>query len=147
MPSYYNPYNFFPASYAGAYPMQNPQPGIPQPSSVIDTDLLMKWVEGEVGAKAFQMPQGWPVNKPIPLWDTTDTVIWIKSWNQIGAPNPMQKLKYEMQDQPQITLPASTDMSKYVTSEDMEKFKEEIQALISKQNVQNRQNGSQGGNR
>ena len=87
MPNYYNPYNFYPVGYAnqmGYTGMQTPQmmsgqsyaaqPGAQQPK-------IMEWVEGEVGAKAYQMPAGWPANQPIPLWDSTDTIIWLKSYS------------------------------------------------------------------
>lgn len=100
MPNYYNPYNFYPASY-----MQNMYPQMQQPvqqsfaQAPQQGPKMMEWVEGEVGAKAFQMPMGWPANSPIPLWDSTDTVIYLKSWGPMGIPNPMQKLRYEMPEQ------------------------------------------------
>ena len=55
------------------------------------------WVDGEVGAKAYQL-QG--QQGPIALWDTNDTVIYLKSVNQMGMPNPLQKIRYQMEDQP-----------------------------------------------
>lgn len=160
MPNYYNPYtsipynNLYPATYnAASYsPLQ-------QVPNMVDMDLTMKWVDGEIGAKAFQMPTGWPVNKPIALWDSTDTVIWLKSWNQMGMPNPMQKLKYEMQEQQTPALPgnsASTkpeetlpDMSKYVTKEDLSELKNELRNMLrNNQNGSNQaQNANRGGNK
>jgi len=108
MANYYNPYNFFPATYPQQYstavnPQLSPTPG-QQGYSGAPAMKPMEWVEGEVGAKAFQMPQGWPANQPIPLWDSTDTVIYLKSWSQMGIPNPMQKLKYELPQQNQQML-------------------------------------------
>lgn len=153
MPAYYNPYNFFPATYGNMYAQPIPQQNLGQPQGMVDVDLTMKWVEGEVGAKAFQMPQGWPTNRPIALWDSTDTVIWLKSWNQLGVPNPMQKLKYELPEQAPV-LPAASgqsksaessaiDMSQYVTKNDLAQLKEEIQNMLKfnqngSQQVQNR---------
>lgn len=68
MPSYYNPYNFYPQSYmnpgysGNIYPqMQQPLPNQQSftPSmSASNGPKMMEWVEGEVGAKAFQMPNG-----------------------------------------------------------------------------------------
>ena len=58
----------------------------------------LNWVDGEVGAKAYQMPSGWPANQPIALWDTNDTVIYLKSINPMGMPNPLQKAHYTLEE-------------------------------------------------
>lgn len=84
-----------PAQYNGQYPAQGQQSyGTAQalPMGII-------WVDGEVGAKAHQMPAGWPVNTPLPLWDTNDTIIYLKSTNQMGMPNPLQRIHYRMEEQ------------------------------------------------
>ena len=170
MPNYYNPYNFYPASY-----MQNVYPNMNQPQmqqsyapQANQSPKMMEWVEGEVGAKAFQMPNGWPANSPIPLWDSTDTVIYLKSWGPMGIPNPMQKLKYEMPDQQQQALLAAgvgqsgstgqdnqqnnmPDMSQYVTKSDFDELRKEIRNMNSSATNQNGSNAGQqqnrGGNR
>lgn len=179
MPAYYNPYNFYPQSYAnptysGGYVTPASSSAV-LPSSVptmVDGDLVMKWVEGEIGAKAFNMPAGWPANKPIPLWDSTDTVIWLKSWGPMGIPNPMQKLPYKMPEQQSYYLPSGqqntsgdplavdgtmiTNDEKYATKDDLKAIKDEIRDMLrenqqqSNRNnspAQNNQNGSRGGNR
>ena len=175
MPSYYNPYNFYPVGYANqmgysGMPMQ--QPAMMPQQSVAQQPMLkaMEWVEGEVGAKAFQMPQGWPANQPIPLWDSTDTIIWLKSLGPMGIPNPMQKLHYTMPEQQNQALlgngqqsgatenPAQQqDMSNFATKDDINALREEVRMM--RQHNQNRngnysgqtsapsnQNGSNGGN-
>lgn len=168
MPNYYNPYNFYPVGYANqmgysGMPMQQAAPMMPQQSMASQPQLkAMEWVEGEVGAKAFQMPAGWPANQPIPLWDSTDTVIWLKSWGPMGIPNPMQKLMYEMPDQQQSQAlltngqsgasepqPVSIDISNFATKDDINSLREEVRMM--RQHTQNRsgnytsgnQNGSQ----
>ena len=94
----------------------------------------IRWVDGEVGAKAFQMPAGWPANTPIALWDTNDTVIYLKSINPMGMPNPLQKAHYTLEGAKTgektvgysgDTEPAH-DMSKYVTKEDLERMKADL---------------------
>ena len=145
MPNYYNPYNFYPVSYAnqmGYSGVQMPQAQPMQQSMAQQPQVrAMEWVEGEVGAKAFQMPQGWPANQPIPLWDSTDTNIYLKSWGPMGIPNPMQKLHYTMPEQQSQMLlnagssgaaePAHTtpDMSQYVTKDDLNALKDEIRQI------------------
>lgn len=140
MPNYYNPYNFFPATYQPTYPMnlpqsymQNTMPMTSQAAAPQTTMKAMEWVEGEVGAKAFQMPAGWPANQPIPLWDSTDTIIFLKSWSPMGIPNPMQKLQYTLPEQQQpITehLPAGQSgdaaTESYASKDDIKQIRDDI---------------------
>ena len=177
MPNYYNPYNLYPVSYANqmgysAVPnmMQNQMPvqqSFAPPQASAPQQRGIEWVEGEIGAKAYQIPQGWPANTPIPLWDSTDTVIYLKSVNQMGVPNPMQKLHYTMENQETQTLMSGNqethtgnglsgteqpDMSKFVTKDDLDSLREEIRSLkqspaMSGTNNSGNQNGSGNGNR
>lgn len=98
----------------------------------------IEWVDGEVGAKAFQLPQGWPANVPMPLWDTNDTVIYLKSINAMGMPNPLQKVRYNMPENDQstqVSLPsASTAQSNnadiYVRHDEFVKLRDELLAAV-----------------
>lgn len=115
----------------------------PQPQQT-NHQMGMIWVDGEVGAKAFQMPQGWPFGTPIPLWDTNDTVIYLKSINQMGMPNPLQKIHYTMDENKNLSaLPAgqmsgapAQEMPNYVTREDLDRKIEEVKEMLKQ--VQNR---------
>lgn len=149
MPNYYNPYNFYPVQYANqmGYNMPVQQSMAMAPQTQMNSPQLkaMEWVEGEVGAKAFQMPQGWPANQPIVLWDSTDTVIWLKSWGPMGIPNPMQKLKYVMPEQQSQSYlmsgavdgsnsqnalgESNTDMSNFATKDDIASLREEVRQM------------------
>lgn len=82
----------------GNYSFMN-QPQYQQQNQQNQQSLGMIWVDGEVGAKAYQLPAGWPQNTPLPLWDTNDTVIYLKSTNQMGIPNPIQKIHYSLEGQ------------------------------------------------
>lgn len=150
MPSYYNPYStyqgnsyqtmggasFSPYQY-GSIPMQMQQPQMIKP---------IEWVEGEVGAKAYQMPNGLPANQPMPLWDSTDTVIYLKSWNQMGMPNPLQVIRYQMSEpQVQQNLPgqstqAAAQTDNYVTKDEYDELKHSISEL-KEMLSRNNQNG------
>lgn len=129
--------NNYPATNTGYQPMQNNyQQG--------QQKVGIEWVDGEVGAKAFQLPVGWPANVPMPLWDTNDTVIYLKSINQMGMPNPLQKVHYTIEKDisaSQSMLPTSEtmmngqsntpDMSHYATKDDMESMAKELKASIN----------------
>ena len=125
----------------GQYPQQQSfaQGGQGTPVGII-------WVDGEVGAKAQQMPAGWPVNTPLPLWDTNDTIIYLKSMNQMGMPNPLQRIHYTMEEngggiraeQRNVARMESgavetehhPDMSEYVRKDDLDAMKEELKNAI-----------------
>lgn len=126
---YSNPYapSYYQYPYAGYNSYQQPQ------QSYNQNTKFMEWVEGEVGAKAFQMPVGCPANTPIPLWDSTSQKIYLKSWNQMGKANELVELPYEIKGpQNMFMLPENTsgkDMSQYVTRQDFDELKDEIKNL------------------
>jgi len=103
----------------------------------------IKWVDGEVGAKAFQMPAGWPPNQPIDLWDTNDTVIYLKSINPMGMPNPLQKARYKLEGTPSGEktqgfsgeAEPKPDMSQFVKKEDLERMKQDLIDTIGQMNT------------
>lgn len=106
-----------------------------QQTSQTHNGMGIKWVDGEVGAKAYQMPAGWPPNQPIDLWDTNDTVIYLKSINPMGMPNPLQKARYELEGMKTgekttgysgDTEPKLPDMTQYVRKEDLERMKQDL---------------------
>ena len=110
-----------------SFVQQQPQQGVQNQSG-----MGIKWVDGEVGAKAYQMPQGWPPNQPIALWDTNDTVIYLKSTNPMGMPNPLQKAHYKLEGgvgektQGYSGDVEKPDMSEYVRKEDLERMKQDL---------------------
>lgn len=145
--------------YVSGTPMYNGYSQQPQPSQQQNNAQGMIWVDGEVGAKAFQMPQGWPVGVPIALWDTNEPVIYLKSINQMGMPNPLQKIHYTIDNQQTpVYLPAgnsgtagnngSIGNGNYATKEDFEQIKNEVNDIknLLKNGQQNmNQNGSNNG--
>lgn len=146
-PGYYMPNN-----WSGAYSVAPAQPVMQQSYTQPQQNTQgIIWVDGEVGAKAYQMPQGWPVGTPIPLWDTNDPIIYLKSINQMGMPNPLQKIHYTMEEQrSQSMLPAGNQMStgmsgseNFVTKDDLDKKFEELKELLK--NKESNQNGSNNG--
>ena len=135
--AYYNYYN--------QYPFNSFQPN----QSYTQNMKSMEWVDGEIGAKAFQMPQGWPPETPIVLCDNSEKKIYLKSWNQMGMANPMQELDYEIKERTNPALLPSNisgDTANYVTKEDLEQFKPELRNMVSSMSNNNNNNRG-GGNR
>ena len=99
------------------------------------------WVDGEVGAKAYQLPPNWPANQPIALWDTNDTVIYLKSINPMGMPN--YKLE-GMNSGEKVSGHAEPDMSEYVRKEDLDKMKHELMETIDGLSISGRKAAQKG---
>jgi hypothetical protein len=101
----------------------------------------LKWVDGEAAAKSYQLPAGLPPNKPVALWDTNDTVIYLKSVNAMGMPNPLQKIRYQMEElRPRYSGAAGREdyteqawdeekLNKFASKEELRELKEEIEKL------------------
>ena len=164
MAGYYNNQN--PMSYMAQPVMQQPvsqmmSPTMPMQQSYMATQGApknMEWVEGQVGAIAYQMPAGWPANFPIALWDNTKPVIYWKSWNQMGVPNQLVEIPYTMPNN-NPALPegnsgtSAPDMSQYVTRSDFDELRQEIRNMNQSGNrgtnmvsSGSNQNGSMNGN-
>ena len=149
MPAYYpNPYAInYPISYGGGNWYWNPvnpqtvpatQP-TPQPTYMINVD-------GENAAKAWQpttMPQP---NTIIPLFDSDGQHVYFKTYDAYGRMNPIRVGRIVFDDeivQPQPTMDQSTvDMSGYVTSEDFNALKKQIEDLKTLLQKPTNQNGS-----
>lgn len=112
----------------------------------------IEWVDGEAAAKSYQIPAG--MTKPVALWDTNDTVIYLKSMNPMGMPNPLQKIHYKMEEQvpkymgqEQSRLEsgdanAQHDMTQYVRKEELEAMKDELKEAIRGMQQSNEQKGA-----
>ena len=144
--AYYQP-GYFPQSYSsfpvGYQPVQ--QPVNTQTSyAPSQTGPGWIWVDGEIGARAYQIPQGTPPGTTIPLWDTNDMLIYLKSTNAMGMPNPIQRLRYYPEEEKKQALPQGqsgddkpekeathVDESRFVTKEEFEKMKHEIEDMLT----------------
>jgi len=124
----------------------------PQAQSYTSNVKSMEWVDGEVGAKAFQMPQGWPPETPIALWDNSEKRIWLKSWNSIGMANPMQEINYTIKERtnPALLPNNISGDTQYIAKKDFDELKSDFDELKEElhnlsRSMQN--NGNRGGNR
>lgn len=99
MAGYFNPYanTGYPSQYPQMSYAQPAQMPVQQPQPTPMQNNGMIWVDGEIGAKAYQLNGQ---TGPVALWDTNDTVIYLKSVNQMGMPNPLQKIRYQMEELP-----------------------------------------------
>lgn len=155
MPGYVNPYiqSAVPPmnSYAMA-PSYMPTVAMSQQSYVpANTPMasnVVGWqVDGEIGAKAFNTPTG--AAGPFALWDLNDNVIYMRTYNAAGMPNPLRKLRY-VEEEISPVLPAGQsgnaqqiDTSQFAMKSEIESLKQEIQQLTSAiQNSRGNGNGT-----
>lgn len=140
--------------YSGGYGQMYPQGAsyqMPVQQSYGQTQGQgIDWVDGEAAARAMQLPAGVTQHA---MWDINEPVIYIKSINQMGMPNPLRKIRYTMdesqqgggQSQAMLTsgdTPAGhepQDMSQYVRrdetngfvkKDDLERMKTELMESI-----------------
>ena len=100
----------------------------------------MDWVDGEAEAKGRQMPPG---TTQYAMWDINEPVIYIKSLNQMGMPNPLRKAHYKLEDDGQNkgqSFDAGSevkqpDLGEYVRKDDMERMKQELMEAIGSVNA------------
>lgn len=148
----YNPamYNTYGNLYGTPYGNNFSQQAVPvqqQPQSFgqqMPVKGTIEWVDGEVGAKAYQIPAG--MTTPIALWDTNDCVIYLKSMNPMGMPNPLQKIHYKMEETAPKYMgqsgtqnltsgePEKPDMTQYVRKEDLQRMKDELVQSLREMN-------------
>ena len=153
MPNYYNPY-LYNAPGVGVPTYTNPY--LPQPVGYSSTSSYGApsgnyWisVDGEMAARAWQMPPNLPPNTIIPLWDLDGQHVYFKSTDAYGRINPIRKGRVLFDDDPQ-TLPQGTSEASvntpsgtnyvgdsgashpenYVTKDDLDGLKREIQEML-----------------
>lgn len=148
MPNYYN-----------AYPYQNPMysPYPQQPVMYSSSAYGMQGgnnymisVDGEMAARAWQMPQNLAPGTIIPLWDLDGQHVYFKSTDNFGRINPLRKGRVIFDDEPateqNLTAGESRTESNFVTREDFEGLRHEIQDMIRTMHQESatvNQNGSQ----
>lgn len=144
MPNYYSNY---PTNYAGNYYTPIQQVTMPQqyPQYMINVD-------GEMSARAWQMPSNLPPNTIIPLFDLDGQHVYFKSIDAYGRQNPLRKGQIVFEEDKQMSEAVSAvpapDMSNYVTKADLEALRQEIQNLrISGQNQNNQNRNNNRGDR
>ena len=128
--------NTVPAVAGYAQPVYQP---IQQPSQ----SPYMIQADGEMAARAWQMPANLMPGTVIPIWDVDGIHVYFKSVDGYGRLNPTRKARIVFEDEsanlPEGSSGASAPVSEnYITKADFDTFRNEIKQLISG----NRQNGS-----
>lgn len=129
--AYYSGMNYgLPVNYQTPAVIQQ-QPVIPTQVQNHQSNTGIIWVQGEAGAKAYPVAPG----NSVLLMDSESEVFYIKSTDASGVPLPLRIFAYNeiVQSQPvQQTAPQSSEDRKYVTIEEFEELKKQIEQLAAR---------------
>lgn len=122
----YYPQNFMNPQYQ---PPQMPQIQSPAPQpSPQPQSASMIWVQGEAGAKSYQIAPGTSVL----LMDSESDRFYIKSCDNAGMPMPLRKFSYsEIPEEAQRPAQAVFPHEDYVTRKEFQSLAERIDALTA----------------
>lgn len=119
MAQYYNPYSM-------VYPIYN-QNYIPTPTNAPQQYMIT--VDGEIGAKSWQMQTMPQPNTIIPLFDSDGQHVYFKSFDAYGRMNPLRKGRIVFDDEVQVSETAAPAPS-YVTHDDLNALKDSYEKQI-----------------
>lgn len=107
-------------------PYYNPQQ-FPQMQNVNQPNTSnIIWVQGEAGAKSYLVAP----NTTVPLWDSENQIIYLKSADASGMPS-IRIIDYKVRDMKQNSPiePLNVNHEEYATKEDLEALRGEIRSL------------------
>lgn len=114
------------ALYNNGFPVTYPYLQTPPPVMQPQASPLI-WVQGEAGAKAYQVAP----NTTVPLFDTESQVVYLKSTDITGMPS-IKTLDYTIRG---AVAPVAAQMvtgPDYATRADFEALRKQVEELASK---------------
>lgn len=122
--------NYFPQSYyPNYYGNQQMPPQQPQMASNAQqtSGAGIIWVQGENAAKAYPVASG----QSVLLMDSEDSVMYIKSTDQSGMPQPLRIFEYkEKTGHQNASVIASKPSEDYVSRKEFEAFRDDVRREI-----------------
>lgn len=127
--------NGFPIGYDPRV-LNNPRP-TPYANQALNQTPQVKnyitWVKGREEADAYMLGR----NTVLPLWDSEDPLIYIKSTDEFGNPLPEKVLRYTVEQKKENNI--QNQESQYVTRQDMEgmmdRFLDKFKEVMNGQSV------------
>ena len=119
--------NYFPQGYYPNYYGNQQMP--PQGSQMASNAQQSSgsgiiWVQGENAAKAYPVASG----QSVLLMDSEDSIMYIKSTDQSGMPQPLRVFEYKERTQTAHNAPASSPKAsdEYVSRKEFEAFRDDV---------------------
>ena len=109
------------------------------------------WVQGEVGEKSFNKPPTLPPNVSIPLWDSENSVIYLKKWDETGKAY-VEKLTYQIEDENKTTQNNNIEIKEentieYISRDEFNNFKNDMYEFLKKNGFVDDSDNNNGNNR
>ena len=118
--AYYQP-NYYPQYYG----TQNASQMLQNAQQASSGNLV--WVQGEASAKAYPVASG----QSVLLMDSEDSVMYIKSTDQSGMPQPLRIFDYKERTQAHNSpVQASSQKEDYVSRKEFEAFRDDVRREI-----------------
>lgn len=132
--------------YFGGY--QNPYYPAPMPDNLTQlrqqpsqqTQTGMIWIQGEAAAKSYMVAPG----NTVPLWDSENPTIYLKSCDASGMPS-MRIIDYTERTQKPATAPVATPAPEYVTRQEFDALAAKFEAMTAKPAKKNTKEAEQDG--
>lgn len=122
----FNPY-YFPQGYHPYNPQALQAPQMPSNAQQASSGNLI-WVQGEASAKAYPVASG----QSVLLMDSEDSLMYIKSTDQSGMPQPLRVFEYKERVEAQNSAPiASKPSDEYVSRKEFEAFRNDVRREIN----------------
>lgn len=122
--------NYFPQNY---YPQYYGNQQMPPQASQMASNAQQAvgggiiWVQGENAAKAYPVASG----QSVLLMDSEDSVMYIKSTDQSGMPQPLRIFEYKERTSGQnASAIASKPTDEYVSRKEFEAFRDDVRREI-----------------
>lgn len=119
----YFPQNFYPQYYGGQQMAQN-VPQMTQNTQQAQSNGII-WVQGESAAKAYPVASG----QSVLLMDSEDSVMYIKSTDQSGMPQPLRIFEYKERNTAHVdpaVVAKSATTEEFVSRKEFEEFREDV---------------------
>jgi hypothetical protein len=120
----YFPQNYYPQYYGNQQMPQNSPQMPPNAQQTAGGGII--WVQGESAAKAYPVANG----QSILLMDSEDSVMYIKSTDQSGMPQPLRIFDYKERSVSHSNAGVIKPNDEYVSRAEFEEFREDVKRSI-----------------
>ena len=118
--------SYYPQSYYGGYQMPPNASNLPSTAQQASNGGII-WVQGENAAKAYPVASG----QSVLLMDSEDSIMYIKSTDQSGMPQPLRVFEYKERETHQnASRIASKHSEEYVSRKEFEAFRDDVRREI-----------------
>lgn len=118
---------YFPQGYYQNNPYYQNNMQLQNQQQIAQSNSGITWVQGETAAKAYPVGAG----QSVLLMDSEDSLMYIKSTDQSGMPQPLRVFEYKERTANRSEAAIATSRSEeYVSRAEFEEFREDVKKSI-----------------